>query len=99
MGPLEAFLRSIPDQGRQKVYNVGKEKCRHPASPTVSNNIPSLNTGTLWTPPIAPPLSEMADLTLQPSTSAGNLYFKKALWILTRLFQLLLQVLAGLLLF
>lgn len=72
MGPLEAFLRSIPehDQQRKKVSAVSKEKRKNAASPTHSIN--STLTPTLWRPPIAPPLSDMADLTLQPSTSSGN---------------------------
>lgn len=75
MGPLEAFLRSIPehDQQRKKVYAVGKEKRRNVASPTQSNGgALSLTNSSLWRPPIAPPLSDMADLTLQPSTSSGE---------------------------
>lgn len=66
MGPLEAFLRSIPehDQQRKKLFSVPKEKRRNASSPT--------HSGALWRPPIAPPLSEMADMTLQPSTSSGK---------------------------
>lgn len=71
MGPLEAFLRSIPehDQQRKKVYAAGKEKCKGSAA---NSSALALNTSPLWRPPIAPPLSEMADLSLQPSTSAGS---------------------------
>lgn len=78
MGPLEAFLKSLPehDQQRKKVYAVGKEKRKNVTSPTHSNSSAlSLNTPSLWRPPIAPPLSDMADLTLQPSTSSGKEYF------------------------
>lgn len=76
MGPLEAFLRSIPehDQQRKKVYAVGKEKRKNAASPTQSNSSAiSLNNPCSWRPPIAPPLSDMANLTLQPSTSGKSL--------------------------
>lgn len=54
MGPLEAFLRSIPEHDQQRK----KDK--------------ETSNALLWRPPIAPPLSEMADLTLQPSTSTGH---------------------------
>lgn len=61
MGPLEAFLRSIPEHDQQR--KKGKENSKNSNSNVLSS---------LWRPPIAPPLSEMADLTLQPSTSTGN---------------------------
>lgn len=74
MGPLEAFLRSIPEHDRhsKKVYAVGKEKRKHAESP--HSNIFTLNTANLLRPPIAPPLSDMADLTLQPSSATGKCF-------------------------
>lgn len=72
MGPLEAFLRSIPehDQQRKKGNNSSKGKMRYTSG--ISSKPLTVNSTLALRPSLVPPLSENVDVASQPSTSGGE---------------------------